>query len=221
LFVGNIDRSVDRRELEDFFSDEGFKVARIDLKAGFAFVFLEGGTDVEEAARTVDGKELARRPLKVEPARGDGAIKRREDQRRKVTENEPSESLFVVNFDSYKTSDRDIEKAFERYGKIERVQKIGNYAFVQFETVEQAKEAKEGMSGQRLGDRNIIVEYVDKSRKDRYDGRRERSRSPRRSRSPPRRRYRSRSPRRSRSPPRYRDRDHGRDRRRERERDGR
>lgn len=87
LFVGNIDRSVDRRELEDFFADEGFKISKLgtstpqclaphtllDLKAGFAFVFLE---NADEAVRALDGKELARRPLKVEFARGDGSIKR-------------------------------------------------------------------------------------------------------------------------------------------------
>lgn len=52
---------------------------------------------------------------------------RREDQRRKTTENEPSESLFVVNFDSYKVNERDIERAFEEFGKIQRVSSLNSY----------------------------------------------------------------------------------------------
>lgn len=73
------------------------------------------------------------------PQQGDGDIKRREDQRR--TNIRPTSTLFVVNFNVEDTHERDLEKHFEPYGRLVRVQIKRTYAFIQFEKVEQAEAA--------------------------------------------------------------------------------
>ena len=45
----------------------------------------------------------------------------------------PSKTLFVVNFDVMRTSIRDIEDFYHRYGRLRRVDIKRNYAFVEFD----------------------------------------------------------------------------------------
>ena len=49
---------------------------------------------------------------------------------RKV-ETRPSDTLFVVNFDVQRVRERDIERFFDIYGRITRVEIRKNYAFIQ------------------------------------------------------------------------------------------
>jgi arginine/serine-rich splicing factor 4/5/6 len=74
---------------------------------------------------------------------GDGAIRRREDARRSNTKLRPTKTLFVVNFDPINTRVRDLERHFEPYGKLERVQIRKNFGFVQYETQDDATKALE------------------------------------------------------------------------------
>lgn len=154
------------------------------------------------------------RALRVEFARGDGRIKRKEDERRKTIA--PRDTLFVVNFQEDTTRREDLEMLFRPYGDLVRIEMKKNYAFVQFKTIEQATKAKDATNGGKLDQSVITVEYVAREPRfgeparrrpryhDRYDRRRE---SPPRSyyrRDSPPRYYRGRS--RSRSPGRYRSR---------------
>lgn len=50
----------------------------------------------------------------------------------------PTETLFVVNFDVNRVRTRDVERLFETYGNLKRVEIRKNYAFVQFEQLEDA-----------------------------------------------------------------------------------
>lgn len=79
---------------------------------------------------------------------GDGEVRRREDLRRRQTK--PTTTLFVVNFDVDKTRERDLEKHFEPFGKLRRVQIKRNYAFIQYEDVDQAADALKACSGTSL-----------------------------------------------------------------------
>lgn len=81
-------------------------------------------------------------------AQGDGEVRRREDLRRRQTK--PTTTLFVVNFDVDKTRERDLERHFEPYGKLRRVQIKRNYAFIQFDTVDQSTDAPKATSGSCL-----------------------------------------------------------------------
>eukprot|EP00803_Ostreobium_quekettii_P005749 evm.model.scf_732EXC.4 EVM.evm.TU.scf_732EXC.4 scf_732EXC:23262-25228(-) len=128
--------------------------------AGFAFVYMEDKRDADDAIRALDRKEFGykRRRLRVEWAKADGSIKAREDVRRKNAH--PSDTLFVVNFDVHQTREQDIEYHFEPYGRLLRVQIKRNYAFVQFETVEQAAEALKRTHGTEMMGRPLTVEFV-------------------------------------------------------------
>lgn len=76
LFVGNLDFGTNEQELQDLFSESGYKVVRATIikdretgkPRGFGFVELG---DPEEAAKAIeqfDGMEFAGRPLRVNPA---------------------------------------------------------------------------------------------------------------------------------------------------------
>jgi arginine/serine-rich splicing factor 4/5/6 len=44
---------------------------------------------------------------------------------------QPSKTLFVVNFDVQRVHERDLDRHFDYYGRINRIQIKKNYAFVQ------------------------------------------------------------------------------------------
>ncbi|KAL6747989.1 hypothetical protein V8C86DRAFT_3147334 [Haematococcus lacustris] len=180
----------------------------------FAFVYMLNERDAERAIRKLDGKECGfkRRPLRVQWAKTKDADRKRNAR--------PSTTLFVVNFDLSRTRERDVERHFEQYGRIKRVEIKKSYAFVQFEQLEDAEYAMKRSNGTQLLGRTVTVEYVqnenpnaarergfpDPVSRDVYYGdrsrdspHRSRERSPvgrgsPRDRSPPLRRSRSRSP---------------------------
>ena len=96
--------------------------------------------------------------LRAEFARGDGRVKRKEDERRKKII--PSETLFVVNFHEETTKREDLQMLFEPYGELVRIEMKRNYAFVQFRTVEEASRAKDATNGGKLDQSEITVEFV-------------------------------------------------------------
>ena len=53
----------------------------------------------------------------------------------------PTKTLFVINFDPIHTRVEDIKRHFERYGEVLHVRIRRNFAFVQFETQEDATKA--------------------------------------------------------------------------------
>eukprot|EP00191_Tetraselmis_sp_GSL018_P011368 CAMPEP_0177615670 /NCGR_PEP_ID=MMETSP0419_2-20121207/23613_1 /TAXON_ID=582737 /ORGANISM="Tetraselmis sp., Strain GSL018" /LENGTH=260 /DNA_ID=CAMNT_0019113411 /DNA_START=531 /DNA_END=1310 /DNA_ORIENTATION=- len=121
---------------------------------------MKDSRDGDDAIRALDKKEFGyqRRRLVVEWARGDGAIKQREETRRKKAK--PSSTLFVVNFDPTSVRERDLERHFDRYGRLTRVQIKKNFAFIQYETVSQATAALEACHQSLMGGRLLTVEYV-------------------------------------------------------------
>lgn len=66
---------------------------------------------------------------------------RHRDGSRSMANIRPTKTLFVINFDPIRTRVRDIERHFEPYGKILNVRIRRNFAFVQFETQEEASKA--------------------------------------------------------------------------------
>ncbi|KAH7441384.1 hypothetical protein KP509_03G035700 [Ceratopteris richardii] len=214
VFCGNFEYDTRSSEIERIFDKYG-KVERVDLKSGFAFVYMNDERDARDAIRGLDNREFGRqrRRLRVEWAKqADGAIRRREDARRSIAKQRPTKTLFVVNFDPLDTRSRDLERHFEPYGKIVQVRIRKNFAFIQYETQEEATKALEATNMSKILDRVITVEYATREDGERENGRDSslspvrgrgrrsspdygRGRSPtyRRSRSPPRR-FRSQSP---------------------------
>lgn len=82
-----------------------------------------------------------------------------EDLRR---DTKPSTTLFVVNFDPRRCAERDVERHFEPYGRLVRVEIKKNYAFVQFQDQDAATKALNSCNGSSLQGRQIAVEYVER-----------------------------------------------------------
>ncbi|CAL5028885.1 unnamed protein product [Urochloa decumbens] len=140
--------------------------------AGFAFIYFEDERDGDEAIRALDGYPFGpgRRRLSVEWSRGDRATRR--DGNKPEANTKPTKTLFVINFDPINTRIGDIERHFAPFGNISTVRIRRNFAFVQFETLEEARKALEATHATTLLDRVISVEYAfrdDSERSDRHD----------------------------------------------------
>ena len=95
-------------------------------------------------------------------------MKRKEDERRRNIS--PSETLFVVNFHEETTKKGDLEMLFGPFGELVRIDMKGNYAFVQFRTVDEAMRAKEATNGGKLDRSVLTVEYVANNRRNERGG---------------------------------------------------
>nr|DAD36192.1 TPA_asm: hypothetical protein HUJ06_006832 [Nelumbo nucifera] len=141
--------------------------------AGFAFVYFDDERDAEDAIRGLDDTPFgySRRRLSVEWARQGDRGRHREGSRAMANQR-PTKTLFVINFDPIRTRIRDIERHFEPYGKVLHVRIRRNFAFVQFETQEDATKALECTHMSKILDRVVSVEYAlrdDGERSDRRD----------------------------------------------------
>ncbi|XP_035844579.1 serine/arginine-rich splicing factor RS31 isoform X1 [Helianthus annuus] len=127
---------------------------------GYAFVYFEDERDAEDAIHALDNSSFGydRRKLSVEWARGERV--RHRDGSKSVANQRPTKTLFIINFDPVHTRVRDIEKHFEPYGNVLHVRIRRNFAFVQFETQEEATKALECTHMSKILDRVVSVEYA-------------------------------------------------------------
>ncbi|DBA86340.1 TPA: Serine/arginine-rich splicing factor rs40 [Trebouxia sp. C0005] len=70
VFCGNFEYNINVREIERLFDDFG-PIERVDMKSGYAFVFMRDSRDGDDAIHKLDGMEFGRRrrPLRVEWAK--------------------------------------------------------------------------------------------------------------------------------------------------------
>ena len=68
-------------------------------------------------------------------------IRRPGGSRKSSANMKPSKTLFVINFDPIHTRTRDLERHFDLYGKILNIRIRRNFAFIQFESQEDATKA--------------------------------------------------------------------------------
>ncbi|GAB4826398.1 hypothetical protein Ancab_009263 [Ancistrocladus abbreviatus] len=187
IFCGNFEFDARQSDLERIFRRYG-KVDRVDMKSGFAFVYMEDERDAEDAIRGLDRSEFGRkgRRLRVEWTKERGP--RRPVASRRSANLRPSKTLFVINF-PYHTRTKDLERHFDPYGKILNVRIRRNFAFVQYESQEDATRALDATNMSKLMDRVISVEYAaredDVSRDGYSPDRKGRNRSPQRRRRSP------------------------------------
>ncbi|XP_065030951.1 serine/arginine-rich splicing factor RS31-like isoform X2 [Musa acuminata AAA Group] len=161
VFCGNLNHDARQSELDRLFSKYG-RVDRIDMKSGYAFVYFEDERDAGDAIRGLDGIPFgySRRRLSVEWSRQGDRGPRYHDGSRSTGNTRPTKTLFVINFDPIRTRVRDIESHFEPYGNITNVRIRRNFAFVQFETQEEATTALESTNMSKILDRVVSVEYA-------------------------------------------------------------
>ncbi|CAJ1957304.1 unnamed protein product [Cylindrotheca closterium] len=197
IFLGNLRGVFEAEQVSEVFtkpiippdldqsSFKPFPVDRVDVKRGFCFVFLKDAAsqadkdDAERFVSAINGMEVPNlsSALRVEFARGDGRIKKKEDDRRKNIQ--PSETLFVVNFHEETTKREDLQMLFEPFGELVRIDMKRNYAFVQFRSVDDATKAKETTDGGKLDQSVLTVEFVARRRQDDSGRRRRRDGGPR------------------------------------------
>ncbi|XP_021649073.2 serine/arginine-rich splicing factor RS40-like isoform X1 [Hevea brasiliensis] len=182
IFCGNFEYDARQSELERLFRRYG-RVERVDMKSGFAFIYMEDERDAEDAIRGLDRIEFGRkgRRLRVEWTKQERGIRRPGGSRRSSANTRPSKTLFVINFDPHYTRTKDLERHFDPYGRIVSVRIRRNFAFVQYESQEDATKALEATNMSKLMDRVISVEYAvrdDDERKNGYSPERGRDRSP-------------------------------------------
>ncbi|CAA6656310.1 unnamed protein product [Spirodela intermedia] len=161
IFCGNLEYDARHSDLERAFSRYG-KVDRVDLKSGFAFVYMDDERDAEDAIRGLDRTEFGRqgRRLRVEWTKQERGGRRSGSSRRSSSSVRPSKTLFVINFDPINTRSRDLERHFDPYGKISNIRIRRNFAFIQYESLEDATKALEATNMSKLMDRVISVEYA-------------------------------------------------------------
>lgn len=58
LYCGNIEYEVHQSEIERLFGKYG-RVERVDMKSGYAFVYMEDERDAEDAIRALDKTEFS------------------------------------------------------------------------------------------------------------------------------------------------------------------
>ncbi|KAK8944987.1 Arginine/serine-rich-splicing factor RSP41 [Platanthera zijinensis] len=173
IFCGNVEYDARQSDIERLFSRYG-KVDRVDMKSGFAFIYMDDERDAEDAIRAIDRREFGKqgRRLRVEWTKQERGGRRSVSSRRSLANSKPSKTLFVINFDPINTRTRDLERHFEPHGKVANVRIRRNFAFIQFETLEDAAKALEATNMSKLIDRVITVEYAVRDDDDNGDGRR-------------------------------------------------
>ncbi|CAN6484977.1 unnamed protein product [Victoria cruziana] len=188
VYCGNFDYDARQSEIERLFSRYG-KVDRVDMKSGFAFVYMDDERDAEDAIRALDRTEFGRhgRRLRVEWTKQErGGRRSAGGSRRPSASQRPTKTLFVINFDPIHTRVRDLERHFDPFGKVLNVRIRRNFAFVQYELQEDATKALEATNQSKLMDRIISVEYAvrdDDDRRNDYSPYRGRDRTPEKRRS--------------------------------------
>ncbi|KAM7266276.1 hypothetical protein ACFE04_004173 [Oxalis oulophora] len=182
IFCGNFDYDARQPDVERLFRRYG-KVDRVDMKSGFAFIYMEDERDADDAIRALDRSEFGRkgRRLRVEWTKQERGVRKPGGSSRRSSNTRPSKTLFVINFDPQDTRTKDLERHFESYGKIANVRIRRNFAFVQYEFQEDATKALEATNMSKLMDRIISVEYAARDDDERRSGHspdRSRDRSP-------------------------------------------
>lgn len=133
---------------------------------------MDDERDAEDAIQGLDRIEFGRkgRRLRVEWSKEERNRKPEGGSRKSSSSFRVSKTLFVINFDPYNTRTRDLERHFDPYGNILNIRVRRNFAFIQFETQEDATRALDATNMSKLMDRVITVEYAIKDDDDRKNG---------------------------------------------------
>jgi heterogeneous nuclear ribonucleoprotein R len=159
LFVGNIPKSKGKEEILEEFGKLTAGLMEViiysspdDKKKNRGFCFLEYES---HKAASLAKRRLGTGRIKVW---GCDIIVDWADPQEEPDEQTMSKVkvLYVRNL-TQEISEEKLKEAFELYGKVERVKKIKDYAFIHFEDRENAVKAMEELDGKEMGGSNIEV----------------------------------------------------------------
>jgi len=221
VYVGRVDSRTRERDLYDIFDRYG-RVARVDMKRGFAFVDFDDNRDAEDAIKDMDGREVDGSRITVEWAgrgrgggrdggrdggrgggdRGGGGGGGRDGDERRRAGQRPDHSDHRIKLEDIPSSAhwQDLKDFCRKAGDVifGDVDRRGG-GVVEFRYAEDVERAVRELDGANWNGHKVRVTDDSKNPASKRGGR-SRSRSPRgRSRSPRRAGSRSRSPKKSRS----------------------
>ncbi|PAV85069.1 hypothetical protein WR25_04500 isoform E [Diploscapter pachys] len=168
VFVGDLSPEVDNKALKEAFIPFGevsdAKVIRdaTTLKSkGYGFVSYPKREEAERAIEQMNGQWLGRRTIRTNWATRKPGQTENEKSYDDVYNSTSSDntSVYVGNISTNCTEDH-IREAFGKYGRIQEVKvvrifKVQGYAFVKFETKDQATKAILQMNGQEVAGNNV------------------------------------------------------------------
>ncbi|GMI27205.1 hypothetical protein TeGR_g1208, partial [Tetraparma gracilis] len=162
VFVGGFGKdNATVPQLEELFEDHNLPVAKVDIKRGFAFVYVSPGPALAATIPKMNGTVTlpsgGTQFLRIELAAGGRSGGASSAPGRANIP--PSATLFVVNFDVEGTTRENLKELFEPFGELRRVDIQKNYAFVEFTTVDAAVAARDGTNGGKLNQNTLSVEY--------------------------------------------------------------
>lgn len=187
VYLGNLPRNIERRDIEKFFYGYG-DIAEVKLMSGFAFVEFKDPRDAKDAVQDLDGKKMLGERINIEFARGgrdrrDDFRSRDPDARSYPRPRRTGYRVIVENL-SQNVSWQDLKDFMRTAGEVTYAdcnRDGSGKGIVEFESEDDVKSAIRKLDGVEFkGSEVMLREDLDASRL--------RSRSPRRNRSPPRHR---------------------------------
>ena len=158
IFVGNLPDSLTSQAIRDIFERYKVEVLYVERKIAFAFVHCNLTEDLKGIVLAMKNYTLeCGRVLLIEFAKGDGEIKRREDDRKKTQV--ASATLFIVGFNTAKVSEAEVSKAFSHVATVQKVMIRKSFCFVRFNSVADATKVMEQLHGTEVLGRMLSIEY--------------------------------------------------------------
>lgn len=174
VFVGRLSWNVDNDWLASEFAECGeVTSARVQMdrntgkSRGFGYVTFATAEAVEKAL-ALTGKEIDGRPINVDKSieKDQSAVREKRAKAFGDTPSAPSSVLFVGNL-SFDASEDMLWEAFSEYGSVKSVRmptdresgRPKGFGYVEFEDIESAKKAHEGLVGQEIAGRAIRLDF--------------------------------------------------------------
>lgn len=171
IFIKNLAKDIDHKDLYDTFSAFGnilsCKVATDENGSrGYGFVHYEKEEEATEAIEKVNGMLLQDKQVYV-----GRFLSRKEREDALGTSGKKYNNVFVKNLpDDVGDSDK-LEKLFSEFGKVTSCILMSDadgtskgFGFVNFETPDDAEKAVEGMSGKKMGEKELFCGRAMKKR---------------------------------------------------------
>ncbi|KAK9315958.1 hypothetical protein V1522DRAFT_350640 [Lipomyces starkeyi] len=178
LFVGRLSWNVDDDWLKREFEEVGEVVsARIVFdkhsgkSKGFGYVDFADAASAQKAIDELQGKEIDGRPVNLDlsaarPAENSGTNRNARAEKFGDKLSEPSDTLFLGNL-SFSVDRDNLFEVFGAHGNVLNVrlptnpetEQLKGFGYVQFSSVEEAKDALDALNGTPIAGRSVRIDY--------------------------------------------------------------
>lgn len=177
LYVGNLNYGIEDEDLERIFSEFGPIISAVHIKdredptrkRGFGFVSFVNLDSAEAAAAALNGEDIEGRVLRVDFASNKPPVRREYNSERRNTNSfsrrDDGSRVYVGNLD-YGTDDDTLSEIFSEFGEVLSCQHMTDrddpsrkrgFAFITFNSADEANEAVENLDGLEVDGRSIRV----------------------------------------------------------------